>query len=540
MNSNLIKLLIVLMITGTNCKSEKLEYASGNLLPNPQEQKAVGGNFLLNSNTKIYTGGTLKKAATFLMDYIANGSNITLEETEDIDAANIIFKHDSNIQNAEGYTLSVTDNRITISAKTEQGAFYGYQSLRQLLPESFENGSYKEKEVAIAGAFIKDAPRFSYRGMHLDVARHFFNVDEVKTYIDYLAMLKFNTFHWHLTEDQGWRIEIKKYPKLTSVGGFRKETLIGHYNDKPQRFDGKKYGGFYTQEEIKDIVKYASDRAITIIPEIEMPGHSLAALSAYPEFGCIGESYEAATKWGVFEDIYCSKESTFLFLQDILDEVIELFPGKYIHIGGDEAPKERWKHCNNCQARIKEAGLKDEHELQSYFITRIETYLNSKGKQLIGWDEILEGGLAPNATVMSWRGDAGAIAAAKQNHDVILTPNTHVYFDHYQSGNIKEEPVAIGGFLPLEKVFNFEPISKELTAEEAKHVLGGQGNVWTEYMPDFKHVEYMLFPRAVALSNVLWGSKDRNYNDFLKRLNHFENRLKALDVNSFKKYKTKN
>ena len=346
-----------------------------------------------------------------------------------------------------------------------------------------------------------------------------------------MSKLKMNTFHWHLTEDQGWRIEIKKYPKLQEIAAFRDETLIGHYSNQPHKFDGKKYGGFYTQEEIKDIVKYASERQITVIPEIEMPGHSQAAIAAYPELGCTSKQVKVATKWGVFNDIYCPKEDTFKFLEDVIDEVVDLFPGKYIHIGGDEAPKTNWKNCAHCKQLIKKEGLKDEHGLQSYFITRMEKYINSKGKQIIGWDEILEGGLAPNATVMSWRGTNGAIEAAKQKHDVILTPGSHCYFDHYQSDN-ENEPLAFGGFLPLEKVYGFNPIPEELTKEEAKYVLGAQGNVWTEYIPTPEQVEYMAFPRAIALAEVVWSSpENKNYDDFVKRLDIFNKRLDAMDVN---------
>lgn len=346
-----------------------------------------------------------------------------------------------------------------------------------------------------------------------------------------MAMLKMNTFHWHLTEDQGWRIEIKKYPKLQEVAAWRDETLIGHYNDMPHQYDGKRYGGFYTQEEIKEIVAYATERHITVIPEIEMPGHSQAAIAAYPELGCTGENPGVAKLWGVFEHIYCPKEETFTFLEDVLDEVIALFPGTYIHIGGDEAPKVHWKNCSNCQAVIKREGLKDEDELQSWFITRMEKYLNSKGKQIIGWDEILEGGLAPNATVMSWRGTAGAVEAAKKGNKVVMTPNSHCYFDYYQSEN-DGEPLAIGGFVPLEKVYHFNPVPDGITEEEAQYITGAQGNLWTEYIKDEKHVEYMVFPRMIALSEVVWtNSKTKNYPDFVSRLLHFHKRLDALDVN---------
>ena len=439
----------------------------------------------------------------------------------------ISLKINQYIEHEEGYQLEVDQNKISITAKTTKGAFYAVQSLIQLLPISVSKG----EPIGVQAISIKDAPQFKYRGMHLDVGRHFFSVDFIKKYIDLISRLKMNTFHWHLTEDQGWRIEIKKYPKLQEIAAYRKETLIGHYSDQPHQFDGKRYGGYYTQEQIKEIVAYAQARQVTVIPEIEMPGHSQAAIAAYPELGCTGKPVEVATKWGVFEEVYCPKESTFEFLEDVIDEVITLFPGKYIHIGGDEAPKTRWKNCNHCQKLIKQKGLKDEHGLQSYFISRMEKYINSKGKQIIGWDEILEGGLAPNATVMSWRGTNGAVEAAKEGHDVILTPGSHCYFDHYQSDN-ENEPVAIGGFLPLEKVYSFNPIPKELNKEQSKYVLGAQGNVWTEYMPNEKKVEYMAFPRVVALSEVVWSSsKHRNYTDFVKRLEIYQKQLDKLNVN---------
>jgi len=400
-----------------------------------------------------------------------------------------------------------------------------------MLPIELETGNYTKNKLSIPTQTIVDNPEFSYRGMHLDVARHMFSVDFIKKYIDMLALLKLNTFHWHLTEDQGWRIEIESYPKLNEIASYRKETLVGHYNDQPHQFDGKRYGGFYTKEEIKDVVAYAKERFVTVIPEIEMPGHAQAAIAAYPELGCTGNSVEVATKWGIFDHIYCTKENTFTFLETVLDEVLELFPSKYIHIGGDEAPKSNWKTCNDCQKRIKQEGLADEHELQSYFINRMETYLNSKGRQIIGWDEILEGGLAPNATVMSWRGIEGGIEAAKAKHHVIMTPTSNLYFDYYQSNN-PNEPLAIGGFLPLEKVYNYNPIPEELTQDEAQYILGAQGNIWTEYMPTSTQVEYMAFPRITALSEVVWTKEtEKDYVDFIKRLEHFNTRLDALNIN---------
>ena len=524
-----IILCTTIILLHTSCFQQKNKPVKPAILPIPISQNSTEGVFTLNSNTQLVFETDFKQVAEFLKSYLENGSTIKLKATES--AHKISFVKDEKITNKEGYELTVTTTGVTISANSPTGAFYGVQSLRQLIPVQFENGSYEGTEVVIQNIEIKDAPQFKYRGMHLDVGRHFFSVDFIKKYIDMMSMLKMNTFHWHLTEDQGWRIEIKKYPKLNETAAYRKETLIGHYSDQPQKYDGKKYGGYYTQEQVKDIVKYASDRQVTVIPEIEMPGHSVAAISAYPELGCTGKQIDVATKWGVFDDIYCSKESTFKFLEDVLDEVMELFPSKYIHIGGDEAPKTNWKTCENCQRLIKKEGLKDEHGLQSYFITRMEKYINSKGKQIIGWDEILEGGLAPNATVMSWRGLEGAVTAAKQHHDVILTPGSHCYFDHYQSTN-ENEPVAIGGFLPLEKVYSFNPIPEELTKEESKYVLGAQGNVWTEYMQTEDNVEYMMFPRIVALSEVVWSKpENKDYESFKSRLIQYQKRLDMLDVN---------
>lgn len=512
-----------------SCNTKESEPIQPTIIPAPLSQQINDGSFILDNNTSIKFDKEFTQVVNFAKAFIENGSSIKFSPNKS--SKIISFIKDETIKEIEGYSLSVNSNSITIKANSSNGAFYAFQSLRQLLPVGFENGTFKENSVKIQNIKITDKPQFKYRGMHLDVGRHFFSVDFIKKYIDLMAMLKMNTFHWHLTEDQGWRIEIKKYPKLNKIAAYRKETLIGHYSDQPHQFDGKKYGGFYTQEQVKDIIKYASERQITVIPEIEMPGHSQAALAAYPELGCTGKQIEVATKWGVFQDIYCTKESTFKFLEDVLDEVIALFPGKYIHIGGDEAPKTRWKACKICQQVIKREGLKDEHELQSYFISRMEKYINSKGKQIIGWDEILEGGLAPNATVMSWRGTNGAIVAAKQHHDVILTPGSHCYFDHYQSTN-EDEPIAIGGFLPLEKVYSFNPIPKELTKEEAKYVLGAQGNVWTEYMKTSKQVEYMAFPRMMALSEVVWSDpKHRNYSDFKNRLEFYLKRLDTRDVN---------
>jgi hexosaminidase len=441
--------------------------------------------------------------------------SITLRLTDDADKA------------SEGYQLTVTPRAITITSATHAGLFYGLQSLRQLL---YANPADADAAWVIPAVEIQDQPRFAYRGMHLDVGRHFFPVEFIKRYLDLMAMYKMNTFHWHLTEDQGWRIEILKYPRLTEVGSCRDETIL-EKNFDPYVGDGIRYCGFYTQDEVREIVAYAASRFITVIPEIEMPGHSVAALAAYPEFACTDGPFEVSTVWGVKSDIFCPKEETFAFLEDVLTEVMDLFPSRYIHIGGDEAPKARWEESEIAQEVIRREGLADEHELQSYFIRRIEQFLLSNGRRLIGWDEILEGGLAPEATVMSWRGMDGGIEAAKQGHDVIMTPTSHAYFDYYQ-GDAEFEPLAIGGYTDLKKVYSFEPVPGALTENEAQHVLGAQGNVWTEYMKTTDYVEYMVFPRMLALSEVVWSPVDhRAWDSFAQRLQWHFQRLDALDVN---------
>ena len=521
-HSNYLLFLIISLFF--SCEQETIQLKEIGIIPKPLFQEINKGVFVLDENIRFISDTELNEVSDYLKLYIEENYQVSF--TPQKESKKIVFTSNDTISNEEGYELKIEENSILIASKNSKGAFYAVQSLLQLMPIK-SNGL----AIAIPCLELQDEPQFKYRGMHLDVGRHFFSVDFIKKYIDLIARLKMNTFHWHLTEDQGWRIEIKKYPKLQEIAAFRNETLVGHYNDQPHQFDGKKYGGFYTQEQIKEVVAYANTRQVNIIPEIEMPGHSQAAIAAYPSLGCTGEQVEVATKWGVFDEVYCPKESTFKFLEDVIDEVVALFPGKYIHIGGDEAPKTNWKNCEYCQKLIKKEGLKDEHGLQSYFIARMEKYINSKGKQIIGWDEILEGGLAPNATVMSWRGTSGAVQAAKEGHDVILTPGSHCYFDHYQSEN-ENEPLAIGGFLPLEKVYHFNPIPEELSEEESKYVLGAQGNVWTEYMQTEKQVEYMAYPRAVALSEVLWSSpKHKNYSDFIHRLEQYQKRLDQLEVN---------
>jgi len=508
--------------------AQEIETFNTMIIPQPQQIKIGNSHFTFNSNTKIVSNNILlSQQAIIFSENIERTSGIkimTLSSHDDKSKKGVIFLNivkDKVKLGDEGYHLKVEKNKIIIEANTIAGTYYGLQSLFQLVLLNADLQSDEIHDIKIPTLEINDSPRFAYRGMHLDVGRHMFPPEFIKKYIDLLAYYKFNTFHWHLTEDQGWRIEIKKYPKLTEVGAWRKETLIGHGGKKPFKYDGKPYGGYYTQDEIRDIVSYAAQRQITIIPEIEMPGHSLAALAAYPNLGCTGGPYDVATRWGVFNDIYCTNDSTFVFLENVLLEVMDLFPSKYIHIGGDEAPKAEWKKCKTCQATMNREGLKDEHELQSYFIQRMEKFLNSNGRSIIGWDEILEGGLAPNATVMSWRGTDGGIAAAQQGHDAIMTPGSHCYFDHYQSENKENEPLAIGGFTSLEKVYSYEPIPELLNSEEAKHILGAQGNVWTEYMETPEHVEYMILPRMAALSEVNWAN-EKDWEMFKKRIaKHF-------------------
>jgi hexosaminidase len=437
----------------------------------------------------------------------------------------------------EGYRLSVTRTRITIRAFRPAGAFYAVQSLRQLLPaEVFREAPVEGVQWTVPSVEIEDIPRFQWRGAHLDVSRSFMPKEFVRKFVDLLALHKMNRFHWHLTDDQGWRIEIKKYPRLTAVGAWRRETLIGiqhAYADTTQwQYDRRPHGGFYTQDDIREIVAYAQARFVTIVPEIEMPGHAQAAIAAYPELGNTGQQLEVLRRWGVNPNIFNPEDATIRFLQDVLTEVMALFPGRYIHIGGDEAVKDQWQASPRAQARIRELGLNDEHELQSWFIRQMDAFLTARGRSLVGWDEILEGGLAPNATVMSWRGMEGGIAAAQAGHDVVMTPTSHTYFDYYQSRDTAGEPPAIGGFLPLDSVYAFEPVPATFTPAQAAHVLGTQGQTWTEYIRNPKNVEYMAFPRLVALAEVAWTPRElRNFADFLTRLGSHFARLDILDVN---------
>ncbi|WP_114936832.1 glycoside hydrolase family 20 protein [Mucilaginibacter endophyticus] len=525
-----IKIVALILLCIGFALPGKAQTGTQGIIPQPVKIKSDNTTYVFPREFKIGLGpGINANNVTFFRDYIRLVRDIH-ENTPFVNhkmaASNLWLQlNPKRVSQSEGYTLEVKPHRITITGHDEAGVFYGLQSLIQLLDIS------KDK-ITVKGYSITDYPRFAYRGMHLDVSRHFFDPQTIKKWIDLLALYKINTFHWHLTDDQGWRIEIKKYPLLQSVSAYRDETIIGHKKDSPHRFDGKRYGGYYTQDEVKDIVKYATQRHITVIPEIEMPGHALAALAAYPQLGCTGGPYKAATYWGIFDDVYCAgNDETFTFLQKVMDEVLPLFPSKYIHIGGDECPKTKWKACPKCQKRIKDEHLKDEKELQSYFIGRMEKYLNSKGRQIIGWDEILEGGLTPGATVMSWTGEEGGIAAAKQHHEAIMTPEKYVYLDYYQS-LYAAEPLAGGGYTPLSKVYNYEPITSELSGEEAQYIKGVQANTWSEYMASPAQAERQLFPRMLALAEVAWSSKEnKNYDDFLKRLRYHQPLLN-LNINA--------
>lgn len=515
-----------LLLTALLAGSAQAQSANSSLLPLPASVVYGKGMFTLTPKSTIQVGApALKDEAMFLRDalHALNGIQCTVlpgrsEAKEAIQLA--LLPKDS--MPPEGYRLVVSAHSIAISGADEAGVFHGIGSLLQMLQFGAQSST------SLACMTIIDHPRFPWRGMHLDVCRHFFPVEFVKLYIDLLARYKMNTFHWHLTDDQGWRIEVKRYPKLTEVGAWRSGSEYGPYSDRT--FDSTRYGGFYNQEEIREVVAYASARHITIVPEIEMPGHSMAALAAYPWLGCTGGPYEVQKGWGVFDDVFCTKDSVLDFIQNVLTEVMELFPGPYIHVGGDECPHVRWKTCPRCQAVIEREGLKDEGELQSYFIRRVEKFINGKGRKLIGWDEILEGGLAPNATVMSWRGTEGGITAAKAGHDVVMTPGTHCYFDHYQ-GDPALEPLAIGGFTKLQKVYDFEPVPADLDSVQAEHILGAQGNLWTEYITSPAHAEYMALPRMIALAEVLWSPRaSRDEAGFIHRLETEFTNLEKMHV----------
>ena len=490
--------------------------ANYNVVPLPKSVVMVKGQpFNLTSATTIVYEGTnpeMKRNARFLSEYIQQSTGIktTLLDKRDKKAAAIVLVINPKVQGDEAYRLTVNNKQVTIAASTPAGVFYGIQTLRKSLPVQ-TNGA----DITLPAVDIADAPRFGYRGMMLDCGRHFFPVSFVKKFIDILAMHNMNVFHWHLTEDQGWRLEIKSHPELTAKSSMRSGTVIGHNATVD---DSIPHGGFYTQQEARDIVEYARQRHITVIPEMDMPGHTLAALAAYPELGCTGGAYEVGHRWGVYKDVLClGKESTYKFVQDVIDEVVDIFPAKYFHIGGDESPAVMWEKCPNCLQKAKDENTDIKH-LQQYFTNRIEKYLNSKGKSIIGWDEILEGKINQSATIMSWRGVEPGLKAAKQGHDVIMTPSSHVYFDHYQAKETKHEPDAIGGCSPVEKVYSYEPLPETLDAEAKNRIKGVQANLWTEYIPFTTQAEYMVLPRMAALAEVQWTpAGQKNFDNFSKR-----------------------
>lgn len=477
-------LALILTVAGCSNKEENMPERYS-VIPKPAELIMARGSFIIGPETELKVSplnDETQSVAGFFAGMIRKSVSVPLPVSEGSRESgnSIVMLIDTAVSaSSEGYILSVTGKNITLKSPSAAGLYRGVQTIRQLLPPrvEVENGLAEENSAAVPACYITDAPRFSYRGLHLDVCRHFFTVEEIKRYLDIMALHKFNVFHWHLTDDQGWRIEIRKYPELTAIGSQRKETLVGHGGRPPFAFDGIPHGGYYTQEQAKEIVQYAAARFITVIPEIEMPGHAVAAIASYPWLSCTGNKLDVQTRWGVFDDVFCAgKDTVFAFLEDVMDEVIEIFPSEYIHIGGDECPKVRWETCPSCQLRIKQEGLRNEQELQSWFITRMEKYLNAHGRQIIGWDEILEGGLAPGATVMSWRGVNGGIEAARMGHDAIMTPTGYAYLDYYQ-GEPAGEPLAIGGYVPLEKVYSFEPQPPELTPDEQKHIMGDRKSV---------------------------------------------------------------
>jgi hexosaminidase len=525
-------LFLLPVMNSCTYNSTPVSYEPMSLVPKPAMIEPGKGEFILSSETCIFLEPSFGSAGSVVEMF--NGflgkhyEKIQICQLQEIRADNIIqVRHDSLLASPEAYNLTVTGDAITILAGNDAGLFYAFQTLMQVIwPSQKETGG----EIPIPGVIITDSPQYTWRGMHLDVSRHFFPKEFIFKMLDAMAMHKLNTFHWHLTDDQGWRIEILKYPELTNIGAWRDETLVGHGSETPWVYDGKRYGGYYTQEEVREVVEYARRLHINVLPEIEMPGHAVAALRAYPELSCTGGPVPPFNRWGVSEDVFCAgKDETFELLKGVLEEVAELFPYEYIHIGGDECPKVRWEACPLCQKRIADNNLKDAHELQSWFIRRIEAFLSTRGKKIIGWDEILEGGIADNAAVMSWRGHAGGIQAANMGHDVVMTPHSFVYLDYYQSEY--NEPLAIGGMLDMKKVYSIDIMPSEIAEEKRKHIIGAQVNVWTEYITDSKHVDYMIFPRVAALAEALWTpAKSLDFDDFTARMNSQYARYDAMGI----------
>jgi hexosaminidase len=510
------------------------------IIPQPVRLTRQPGQFHLTADAVIVVMRGTSDLGYVLADALAPATGFHLPVTPGASthpAGTIILRTDAALMSGlgpEGYRLTVTPRGVTIDGAAAAGVFYGIQTLRQLLPiEIFRRAPTAQTDWSLPCVSIEDRPRFQWRGAMLDTSRHFMPREFIEKFIDLLALHKMNTFHWHLTDDQGWRLEIRRYPLLTAIGAWRSETVVGRPSrDESQNvYDGERHGGFYTQNDIREIVEYARERFVTIVPEVEMPGHSQAAIAAYPELGCVSDRLDVSRKWGVHQHILNPDDSTVHFMQGVLTEVMELFPGRFVHIGGDEADKTEWRGSDRVQSRIRSLGLQDEREMQSWFVRQMDTFLTAHDRRLIGWDEILEGGLAPGAAVMSWRGVEGGIAAARAGHDVVMAPTTNTYFDYYQSQDRQSEPLAIGGFLPLEKVYAFDPVPAELDPDAARHVLGAQGQIWTEYIKGPKRVEYMTFPRLVALAEVVWTPPDRkDLADFTARLETHLRRLSALDV----------
>ena len=505
------------------------------IIPQPGFLQMSEGSFRIDKGTTLFVeagDSAVLRTVGFFNDRLKEAAGFTLKVVSDDPLRHRgekgIFWLDAGLKE-EAYSLIVRPDMVRVEYGSGAGAFYALQTILQLLPDAvFASAPQRGVEWALPCCDIEDEPRFPYRGMHLDCCLHFFDIPFLKRYIDLMALHKVNRFHWHLTEDQGWRLEIKKYPLLTEKGQWRKETVVGSLCSGI--YDGKPHGGFYSQEEVRDLVQYAAERYVTIIPEIEIPGHSLAAISCYPELSCgLEDHYETATRWGIFRQVYCPKEETFKFLEDVFDEVIELFPSELIHIGGDECPKTSWKQCPHCQALIKREGLKDEFELQSWFIQRMERYINSKGRQIIGWDEILQGGLAPNAKVMSWLGEEGGIKAAQQHHEVVMSPYPKYYLDYWQ-GDPDSEPLAMGGPTLLRTMYDYEPVPAVLTEQERRYIIGVEGCVWTEYMPTPARVEYMAWPRMCAIAEAGWSRAGKDWDGFTRRLETHLGRLDRLGV----------
>jgi hexosaminidase len=499
------------------------------IVPWPNAVEVGEGSFQISRSMPIVATGKALATARLAQRELSAASGFETKLTTRASGPCIRFAESREKLGPEGYRLRVDETGISVEAKEAAGFFYGYQTLKQLLSAEIYGGKAGSASWAVPAVDIRDEPRFRWRGAHMDVARHFQPKEFVLRFLDLMALHKLNTFHFHLTDDQGWRIEIKKFPKLTSVGGWRKDTMLTY---SPATYSGKPHGGFYTQEDLREIVAYAAERHITVVPEIEMPGHAQAAIAAYPELGHSDAPLEVWTMWGVSENVFNVKDSTISFLKDVLAEVIDIFPSKFIHVGGDECPKKQWKEDAFTQAKMRSLGLKDEHELQSWFIRQMDAFLDAKGRRLVGWSEILEGGLAPGATLMVWLGDDGALQAAGSGHDVVMAQTSHTYLDYYQSRDTAREPHAIGGFLPIDKVYSYNPVLPKMTPEMAKHVLGCQFQLWSEYIRDSKHMEYMAFPRACALSEVAWTQPERKqWPAFRARLETHLKRLDALGVN---------